>query len=611
MPDVSRLIIQAQQQIDAGQFAAAKATLLRACASDASSAHAASELSLVLIRLGELKAALYYATRAAQLDPTNVGVACDVAAIRVNIGEERAVADLEAIAVAHPQFRKAQQSLIGALLSVHRTADAESAATRALQQFPNDEELIVQLAATEFELAMPDRALATISRLRRSGSSNIKLLDFQATLSNYASVHHAGQGPNTPEGIFQRHCAMGAAIQAEGQEQDQALAAPYLAPAQPRTRAAGAPIRVGLVSADFRRHSVSKFLQQLFQHHDRRRIELYAYSTSAIQDEVTSLLRPLAARWRDCSRAAPREIDRLMRIDTLDIAVELGAYTGLVGLAALRRHPAPITATYLGYPNTTGCPFVDVRFVDNLSDPPGADALATERLIRMMRDGDDWPFLCYAPDAKLPPPRPRPPLPAPGQADAPVVFGCYTVIPKISLATLDLWSRVVRAVPNSVLVIKSDVFKDQRTRERIEGWWREHGVPTDRLILRGTHPSYHEHLDSYHDLHIALDPTPYNGTTSTCDALAMGTPVLALRGSVHAARVSASILTHSGLDELVADTPEQYAALAARLAGDRAHLAHLHATVRERFLTGKVCDGPGFCRAFEQTIERLCPATKA
>ncbi|MCU0688349.1 MAG: hypothetical protein MUE97_01205 [Phycisphaerales bacterium] len=610
MPDISRLIAKAQEQIDAGQLAAAKTTLLRACASDATSAHAASELSLVLIRLGEPKAALYYATRAAKLDPTNVGVACDVAAIRVNLGEDKAVADLEALTSAYPQFHKAQQSLIGALLSVHRTADAEVAAIRALQQFPDDEELITQLAATQFELAMPDRALASISRLRRSGSSNLKLLDFQATLSNYASLHDVGQGANTPESIFQRHRAMGEAILAEGQEDDRALAAPYLAPAQP-SRAAGAPLRVGLVSGDFRRHSVSKFLQRLFEHHDRRRIELYAYSTSAIQDEVTSLLRPLAARWRDCSRASPREIDRLMRIDTLDVAIELGGYTGLVGLAALRRHPAAITATYLGYPNTTGCPFVDVRLVDRQSDPPGAEALATERLVRMARDGADWPFLCYAPDTRLPPLRPRPPLALAGQPDAPVVFGCYTVIPKISLATLDLWSRVIRAVPNSVLVIKSDVFKDPPTRARIEGWWREHGVPTERLILRGTHASYLEHLDSYNDLHIALDPTPYNGTTSTCDALAMSTPVLALRGSVHAARVSASILTHSGLEELIADTPEQYAALAARLAGDRAHLAHLHATVRERFLNGKVCDGPGFCRAFEQTIEGLCAMSKA
>lgn len=605
MPDLASLLDLARLHMDTGDFAQARQHAAKAIATSPRSAQAHAVMAMVLTQQNDRKAALFYAEKAAALEPDNPAHASDLASLRSELGQhDQAVTALQSLAVKyappHVAAYQIQSALIAAYLGAGRIAEAETACRTALAVFPRDEGLTIRLAAILVDLAMPDESLATLSALRQSGSTDTALIEHEANISNYASLDAPGAGPNTPEAIFNLHAAVGRLLATIDDGR------PRLAPAKRRDRAPATPIRLGIISADLRTHAVANFFEPLARHLDPRRIELVVYSLTKNEDAVTARLKPLVKRWRSCAGVSLTKLDALIRSDSLDAAMELGGYTGLFGLAALRDRPAPCAITYLGYPNTTGCPYIDARIVDELTDPPGSDRFATEKLHRLTRAGEPWPFLCYHPDAALPPLRSRPPL-TPG---APIVFGCYTAILKVCRQAVALWTGVMRAVPDAGLIVKSPGFRDPLTRRRIAEAWAAQGLPMDRVELRPPVDSYLEHLDSYHDLHIALDPTPYNGTTSTCDALAMGTPVLALRGSVHAARVSASILTHSGLGELVADTPEQYAQLAADLAADHARLARLHATVRDRFLTGKVCDGPGFCRVFEETIEQIVAASQ-
>jgi protein O-GlcNAc transferase len=589
MPDVTRLFAQARAQVDAGQLVGARATLMRAVQADANFAPACDLLAFVLSSQGQHAQALHYAQRAAKLSPDNAGVQADCASILLALRRfPEAIEQARRAVQADARSERAHGVLIAALLSAERIADARDAALQGLAHLPGHPDLTLKLAACELDLAMPDAALARLHTLRRSGAAtDPRILEYQATLCNYASAHAEGDGPNAPGAIASAHRAVGQWLLG--------LAGPRSAPAAP-TPVHGRPLRVGVLSGDLRKHSVSRFIEPVLRHADPARVQFHAFSTARAEDDVSARLRALCASWTGAGALDPGALGAALRRANLDCILELGGLMGVPGLLALRDHPAPISISYLGYPNTTGCTFIDHRLVDAITDPPALDHLATEHLARL-----PGCFLCYQPPADLPPPRPRP--------DGPPVLACFTVIQKLSLSTLRLWGAVLREISDATLLLKSETFNDERTRDHIMRHLHEQGVPIQRVRPVPYDQNFAAHLDRYHDAHLALDPTPYNGTTSTCDALATGTPVLAMLGPVHAARVSASILTHAGLPQLVTPDEGAYVRRAADLfSGDRAELRELHATLRARFLSGPICDGPAFCRGLEATLLQLCAA---
>jgi predicted O-linked N-acetylglucosamine transferase (SPINDLY family) len=248
----------------------------------------------------------------------------------------------------------------------------------------------------------------------------------------------------------------------------------------------------------------------------------------------------------------------------------------------LRLRPAPVQMTYIGYPNTTGLADADYRIVDSVTDPAGAEAFVTEKLLRL-----DPCFLCYLPPEGAPEPTTQ------RASESGVVFGSFNALFKIDDATLELWAQVLRAVPESTLLLKYFGLESAGVREDLLGRFRAAGVDGARIVLDGPGTSAREMMGAYARMDIALDTYPYHGTTTTCEALLMGVPVVTLQGRVCAARVGGSLLGAVGLSELVAEAPEEYVRIAARLAGDVGALARGRAALRERVLASPLCDIPG------------------
>ncbi|MCA1805974.1 MAG: tetratricopeptide repeat protein, partial [Xanthomonadaceae bacterium] len=307
---------------------------------------------------------------------------------------------------------------------------------------------------------------------------------------------------------------------------------PPLAPADPQRR-----LRIGYLSPDFREHSVASFIEPLLANHDHDRFEVCCYSCLPRPDATTLRLKGYADRWRDIDRLSDADTARLVRDDGIDILVDLVGHTSNHRLGVFAARPAPVQLTYLGYPNTTGLATIDYRITDAIADPPGEEAWHSEELLRL-----DGGFLCYQPDPNSPDASPLPAL-ATGQ----VTFGSFNNFSKLNPAVLELWAQVLQRVPGSRLLLKCPALTDAALREHTAAALQALGIGAERLELLGHTPTRAEHLALYARLDIALDTFPYNGTTTTCEALWMGVPVVTLAGRRHAGRVGASLLEAAGL----------------------------------------------------------------
>jgi predicted O-linked N-acetylglucosamine transferase (SPINDLY family) len=368
-------------------------------------------------------------------------------------------------------------------------------------------------------------------------------------------------------------------------------AAPWSVDRSPEFLEPDRVLRVGYLSPDFKRHSVSYFFEPILRHHDLGRYQTFCYNTGQGEDEVTRRLRAAAATWRDCRAADDAQLLQMIRTDRIDILVELSGHTTGNRLAALAHRAAPIQMTYIGCPSSTGVPAIDYRIVDAITDPPGAEVHASETLLRL-----PGCFLCYRPPEEAPETSPPPCTLAP---DATITFGSFNNLAKVSPETARLWADVLRAVPGSMLLLKGKALGDPAARAAVENVLTAHGCSADRLYLLGDIPDLRGHLAAYASVDIALDPIPYTGTTTTCEALWMGVPAVTLRGNLHAGRVGASLLTAAGVSEWIAETPEQYILKAADLAGDRDRLRVMRSTQRQRMSESRLCDAPAHTRALE------------
>ena len=348
-------------------------------------------------------------------------------------------------------------------------------------------------------------------------------------------------------------------------------------------------IRIGYVSADLREHSVAYFLEPLLEGHDRARFEVWVYSAVARPDAVTARLRAQVEHWVEITGLPPARVAQRIAGDGIDILVDLGGHTAHNSLPVFARKPAPVQVTYLGYPNTTGLRAMDYRLVDATVDPPGQDDVYSERLVRL-----PGCFLCYRGPGDAPP---AAPLPAPETGR--LTFGSFNNLAKINDNVIALWAATVRAVPGGRLLVKNPSLSDAPTRERYRRKFMEAGLAAADIELLGHTATRHAHLALYGQVDIALDTFPYNGTTTTCEALWMGVPVLTLAGGRHASRVGMSLLQAAGLDAWVARDGEEFLRLAREQAADLDALARLRAGLRERVAASPLCDSAGFVRGLE------------
>jgi protein O-GlcNAc transferase len=354
-------------------------------------------------------------------------------------------------------------------------------------------------------------------------------------------------------------------------------------------RGVGGRLKVGYFSPDFRQHSVAYFLEPLLRSHDRNEIEVFCYAEVSAPDARTERFKGLANHWVTTVGMSDEALMERIRHDGIDILVDLVGHTANNRLRVFARKPAPVQVTWLGYPNTTGITAIDYRLVDAVTDPDGeADALATETLVRLPGG-----FLCYGTPDEAPAP-----VRGPSLLTGTVTFGSFNSPAKLSAATLDAWAQVLARLPQVRLLLKGKPFADAATRALYLDRLAERGVAPERVELVAWLPDQ-AHLALYDRIDIALDPFPYNGTTTTCEALWMGVPVVTLRGDRHAGRVGASLFTTVGLSDLIAGSVEDYLEIAVALAGDPARLTTLRGSLRPRVAASELCDAPGFARKVE------------
>ncbi|BDG08019.1 O-linked N-acetylglucosamine transferase, SPINDLY family protein [Anaeromyxobacter paludicola] len=339
------------------------------------------------------------------------------------------------------------------------------------------------------------------------------------------------------------------------------------------------PLRLGLLSADLRQHPVPSFVEPLLEAARARGWDLCCYASVARPDEVTARLRELAPRWCDVAGLSDEAAAARVRADGVDVLLELGGHTAGSRLGVLAHRAAPLQGTWIGYPDVTGCPEVDLRITDPRCDPPSAPwPEVPERPLRLAGG-----FLAWRPPADAPPVVPPP--------AGPFTFGSFNSLAKVSPATLALWRAALAAVPGSELLVKSPALSDDATREGFRRLASAAGLPPERLRLAGHAPGARAHLAAYGQVHVALDTFPYNGTTTTCEALWMGVPVLSLGGETHASRVGASLLAAVGLGELAVRRPEDHVRAAAALAASPERLAGLRGSLRARLRASPLLDG--------------------
>ena len=349
-------------------------------------------------------------------------------------------------------------------------------------------------------------------------------------------------------------------------------------------------VRIGYISADFRRHPVAYFFQPLLREHNRNAFEIFCYSDVRRPDETTGAIRGRADHWRRITGFADEKVAEQIRADQLDILVDLSGHMGNHRLLVFARRVAPVQVTYLAYPNTTGLETMDFRLTDAESDPPGlTETHYTETLVRLPAG-----FLCYQPPDDSPPVRQTYPHERTG-----ITFGCFNNFAKVTPWMLALWARVLIALPNSRLIIKADGLSSEQARADTTAALAQLGVHESRVELLGRIRSFADHLGAYHRLDIALDTFPYHGTTTTCEAMWMGVPVITLAGKSHRSRVGASLLKCVGLGDMVSSTPDQYIAIAVALAKDVDRRRQIASQSRDRMLDSPLTRGRDFVRGLE------------
>jgi predicted O-linked N-acetylglucosamine transferase (SPINDLY family) len=360
-------------------------------------------------------------------------------------------------------------------------------------------------------------------------------------------------------------------------------------------RDAKRPLRVGFVSGDFRKHAVMHFLRDVFEVLNSREIELYFYSNNKRSDEITERLQQIAAGWQNIIGLNDDTVVELIQEDSIDILVDLAGHTTDNRLLVFARKPAPIQVTWLGYPYTTGLATMDYRLTDSIADPTDSTDWYSEELFRLPEG-----FLSFSEIVGVPEPSGPPCM-----NNGVITFGCFNNNAKITPPVISLWAEILNKVPNSHMFLKNDALRSPSVKEFWKKKFEKHDVSLDRIELLPRVDHYTDHVSLYRKVDIALDVFPYNGTTTTCEAMWMGVPVVTLRGNSHVGRVGASLLTRVGLEELIAERPEEYVEKAVALAGNKERIAVFSHDLRDRMRRSALGDANWFARTLEQAFREM------
>lgn len=476
-----------------------------------------------------------------------------------------------------PSFVEGWSTLGATLSTLGRHSEALVCFVKALQLDPKDARARMGRAMVLYKTHRVPAAAAEFSAVLARDPTQFEARSFRLMALNNL--------PDVPrEQVLLEHQAYGRAAGA-------AVPTAWSNPPEPGRR-----LRVAFLSPDLREHSVAYFIEPLLRHLNPSEFEVLLYHDNAKVDAVSERMRAGAAVWRNFAGRIAEMVEPVIRADAPDILVDLTGHAGTNRLRMLARRLAPVQVTYLGYPNTTGVPAMDYRFVDAVTDPaPEADRFATEKLVRFAPTA--W---CYAPPEVA-----REVSVAPCSKGGGVVFGSFNNFPKVTDPWLRVWAQLLAQVAGARLLIKADGLGEPDVRQQVLERIAAAGLPLERVEVLPRTPDTATHLALYSRVDIALDTFPYHGTTTTCEALWMGVPVVTLAGDRHAARVGASLLTAAGHPEWVATTPDEYVRIARGLAGEPAVLQRIRGGLRDDLRRSVLMDHFGQAGRFAAAL-RAC-----
>jgi protein O-GlcNAc transferase len=361
-----------------------------------------------------------------------------------------------------------------------------------------------------------------------------------------------------------------------------------------RVPLAGRPLRVGYLSADFCQHTVGLFIKPVLEAHDPVAVEVFAYHAGEHEDEVTQAIRAVSV-WRAVGGLEDAALAALIRQDAIDVLVDLSGHTRGSRLAVMAYRPAPIQVSWLGYFATTGLPVVDAVLLDEWHAPPGTEAAFVEPIVRLPRGR-----FCYQPIPDAPEVSPE----LPSRLTGRVTFASFNNTAKLNAAVIGVWARVLRSVPDARLVLKWRTWVDGPLCRRLQDAFAREGVAPERVELRPA--SFHQAmLGEYAEVDVALDPFPFTGGLTSCEALWMGVPVVTWPQSSVVSRQTFALLSVLDLSAWAASDADAYVATAVRLAREVAEREQLRATLRARMQASPLMQVPEFTRSLEATLRGL------
>lgn len=588
MSDILTKLKHAQQLIDQARFAEAKEVLQRVIRQAPGDRNANVLMRHALTRLGEHQQALYYADQALKTAPDDPELVTLKAMSMAETGDLAGAArTLEPCLQKHPSHALARATLARMYGLLDRLGDCIRLCVASLEAGQRDPRVLSVYASALTRIGRADEAVP-IMKLLAASSGNGRVGADPQQLSLLAGTMLYDQNAS-PREIYAAHYAFGRVLASAAAVGDIDFAQSF----EPERR-----IRLGIISPNLRRHASRHFVEPLLEHIDRERFDVYVYSTTRSEDDVTARYQALATQWRAAARMSPRELSGRMRQDRVDIAIDLAAHAAGGSLLALHLRPAPVQVVWMGHPCTTGLPAMDHRITDSIVDPPGYEEQSTERLVRI-----DPLLFAWRPPADAPEIDPTPPSAREGAAGA--TFVSFSAIQKINKSVIALWSRVLKEAPGSRLVLRHRGTGPADVRGHIMQRFAEAGAPQGSVTIEPPVAGAAEALGAYNRADVALDTFPYPGLTTTCEALWMGVPVVTRQGASPHARSGLSAIHAAGLADLAAANDDDFVRIAVDLARDVERRADLRRTLRAKLEQSALRDEKGFARKFENALRTV------
>ncbi|MFN4281218.1 MAG: tetratricopeptide repeat protein [Alphaproteobacteria bacterium] len=548
-----------------------------------------NEAGVVYLRHGKFAEAIAHLEKAIALDPQSSAAYTNLGAAYLQMHQlPKSVATFREALKRDPGAFQAQVCMIRALRLMERFEEAQIYARSAL-----------------------DLMESAPSVAKASGETNVLLLQFFKTICDFDAIERLGDvwdiaeslPPTALVGIFLDQLVFAqtpddvrrfVGLVGKWASYYESLAAQgALEPA-----ASGEPkpkLRIGILSSDLRSHSVARFVMPLLKDYDREKFEIYCYSPlRRDSDPVQIQARGLATSFKYIDGLADREAAALIRADAVDILLDLNGFTEHSRMPIMTYKPAPVQMSWLGYPFTSGLKAIDYVVMDRHVLPTDESTLVEQPLVMP----EAW--ICFGKYSEEPI-DPMPPMARNGV----VTFGTLNNPYKFSRDIIALWARVMREVPDSRFLLVRPEASSTTLVGNIAREFAKHGISSDRLYVRNNRAEKRSHFAYYNEIDISLDTFPVTGGTTTCDALWMGVPVMALVGPAYHHRISSAILKHMGLDDLCAESHDDFVAKAVALANDPARLAFWRANLRQAMIDSPLCDEPRFAHQFQEMLEQV------